>query len=75
MDLLSPEVNEASDENTSFLKHSDYGCASLPVEVGTPSHCVVCKMLLALFIPKVLQGVGPQQVAHGPIRWRLFESV
>lgn len=46
-----------------------------PVEVGTASHCVVCEMLLALLVPKVFQGVGPQQITHRSVRWRLFESV
>lgn len=46
-----------------------------PVEVGAASHCVVCEMLLALLVPKVLQRVGPQQVAHRAVRRRLFESV
>lgn len=46
-----------------------------PVEIRTASNCVVCKMLLALLIPKILQGVGPQQIAHGPVRRGLFESV
>lgn len=47
----------------------------LPVEIGAASHCVVCEVLLALLVPKVLQRVGPQQIAHRPISWRLFESV
>lgn len=46
-----------------------------PVEVGASSHRVVCEMLLTLLVTKVLQRVGPQQVAHGSVRWRLLESV
>ena len=46
-----------------------------PVEVGAASHRVVREMLLTLLVAEVLQGVGPQQVAHGPVRRRLFESV
>lgn len=46
-----------------------------PVEVGAASHRVVREMLLTLLVAEVLQGVGPQQVAHGSVRRRLFESV
>lgn len=46
-----------------------------PVEVGAASHRVVCEMLLALLVAEVLQGVGPEQVAHRAVSWGLFESV
>lgn len=48
---------------------------SLPVEIGAASDSVVAKVLLGLLVAKVFQGVGPQQVAHGPKRWRLFKPV
>lgn len=47
----------------------------VPVEVGASSDCVVAEILLGLLVAKVFQGVRPQQVAHGPKRWGLFESV
>lgn len=46
-----------------------------PVEVGAAAHGVVCEMLLALLVAEVLQRVGPEQVAHGPVRRRLLEAV
>lgn len=47
----------------------------LPVEIGAASDCVVPKVFLGLLIAKVFQGVGPQQVTHGPECWGLLEPV
>lgn len=49
--------------------------ACSPVEVRTPPDCVVSEMFLSLLIAKVLQGVGPQDVAHRSISRWFFESV
>lgn len=46
-----------------------------PVEIGTASHCVVREVLLALLVPKILQGVRPQQITHWTVCRGLFESV
>lgn len=48
---------------------------SSPVEVRTPPDCVVSEMFLSLLISKVLQGVWPQDVTHGPVSRWFFESV
>lgn len=50
-------------------------CSAVPVEIGAASDCVVAKILLGLLVAKVFQGVGPQQVAHGPERRGLLEPV
>lgn len=47
----------------------------VPVEIGAASDCVVPKVLLGLLVAKIFQGVGPQQVTHGPKRWGLLEPV
>lgn len=39
-------------------------------EVGAPAHRVVREELVGLLVAKVLQRIGPEQVAHGPVgRW------
>ncbi len=45
------------------------------VEVGAAAHAVVAEVLRVLLVAKVLQGVGPQEVAHGPERGGLLEAV
>lgn len=46
-----------------------------PVEIGTSSDRIVRKLLGVAFIAKVFKGVGPEQVAHWPECWRLFEAI
>lgn len=47
----------------------------LPVEVGAAPDCVMAKVLLALLIAKVLQGVWPQEITHGSERWGLLKPI
>lgn len=46
-----------------------------PVEVGATPHGVVWKVFGVLLVAKVLERVGPEQVAHGTERRRLLEPV
>lgn len=46
-----------------------------PVEIRAPSDRVVGEVLGILFVPKVFERVGPQQVAHGPERRWFLEPV
>lgn len=44
-------------------------------EVGTTSHRIVWKEIRTLLIPEILQRIGPQQITHGSIGWRLPEAI
>lgn len=48
---------------------------SSPVEVRAASHRVVAEIFLGFLVAKVLQGIRPQQVAHGPESRRLLEPI
>lgn len=58
-----------------FVGPCEESFCPVPVEIGAASDCVVSKVLLGLLVAKVFQGVGPQQVAHGPKRRGLLEPV
>lgn len=58
-------------ETHTFKKNKNHP----PVEVWAASDCVVGKVLLALLIAEVLQGIRPKQITHRPECWGLLEPV
>lgn len=47
----------------------------IPEKVRASSDRVVVKVFCCLFTAVVLAGIGPDEVAHWPERWRLFKPV
>ena len=62
---------EGDEEEEDLVKEEE----EVPVEVGAAPDAVMAEVFLGLLRAVVLPGVRPQQVAHGPERWRLFEAV
>lgn len=48
---------------------------NLPIKERATSDRVVSEMLIGLLVAVVLKRIGPEQVAHGPIGWWLFEPI
>lgn len=44
-------------------------------EVGTPTDRVVGEELVGLLVAKILQGIGPEEIAHGSISRRFPETI
>lgn len=44
-------------------------------EIRTTSNMIVDEAILILLVAELFQRIGPQQVTHEPMCWRLSESV
>ena len=64
-----------ADDGEEVVVLQEVAAGGVTVKIGAAPHRIVTEVLGVLLVAELLEGVRPQQVAHGPERGGLFEPV